>query len=345
MDAGGFVGKIRKYSVLCFLVPLITINLCLFLYKVMGNIEPYANIQWDQKLIKTNYKDFMKAHESLSYLNCPKYEFTTTNYNKVGEVFDEDDDWIFKSKEFSALYIGTIKIESNQNLNTKCIKNKKLPYSIVNTFKILDKFLLSARKNNKVGFASGVKMPYVYGEISISRTARYFPATLIFKPFMVLSALFLFLYWKNNFKLFENLKSKNIIGKFSKTFFYFGLFSSAFLALHALFLGLEYDSKLFSKIRNANIILFVFSEILAQVFLTLNLFKLKKNLESYLNNLILKTKFIFVSIVSIATCLIFAMLIFENLETSTKNILEWNYFSILLIYYILSYLIWKKVRL
>ena len=57
MEAGSFVGKIRKYSVLCFLIPLITINLCLFLYKIMGDIEPYANIQWDQKIIKTNYKE------------------------------------------------------------------------------------------------------------------------------------------------------------------------------------------------------------------------------------------------------------------------------------------------
>jgi len=340
MDTWFVVGKVRKYALLCFLIPLITINLCLIFYSIMGKIEPYANLQWDQKLIKLSNKKFLKSHENMSFLNCPKYEFTTSYF------VEENNQYNIEAPSNERLIASTlIQIVSNPKLNNNCVKNYKLTYLLLNNFKILDKILLSAKKHNKIGFASNVKMPYFYGEVSISRTARYFPATLIFKPFMVLSALFLFLYWKNNFKLFENLKSKNIIGKFSKTFFYFGLFSSAFLALHALFLGLEYDSKLFSKIRSANIILFVFSEILAQVFLTLNLFKLKKNLESYLNNLILKTKFIFVSIVSIATCLVFAMLIFENLETSTKNIIEWNYFSILLIYYILSYLIWKKVRL
>ena len=35
-----------------------------------------------------------------------------------------------------------------------------------------------------------IKNPYFYGEVSISRTARYFPATMIFKPFIILSAFF-----------------------------------------------------------------------------------------------------------------------------------------------------------
>jgi len=344
MEAGSFVGKIRKYSVLCFLIPLITINLCLFLYKIMGDIEPYANIQWDQKIIKTNYKDFSKAHESLSFLNCPKYEFKTTNYDKEGKKLGENDNWIFESKELSLLHIGKIELEYNQNLNIKCIKNKRLTYFIVNNFKFLDKFLLSAKKNNKVGFSSNVKMPYIYGEVSISRTARYFPASIIFKPFIVLSALFLFLYWRNNFKLFENLKSKSVIDNFSKIFFYFGVCSSIFLALHALFLGLEYNSKLFLGIRRIIITSFIFTEIIAQIFLTLNLFKLKENLKVYVNNTIIKIKIIFVSMVFIITFLIFALLALGDPETSTKNILEWNYFSILLIYYMLSWLLWKKAK-
>ena len=345
MNTGVFVGKVRKYSVLCFLIPLITINLCLFLYKVMGDIEPYANIEWDKKLIKTNFKDFSKAHKSLSYLNCPKYEFTTTNYDKKGEKFNEKDYWIFESKEFSSLYIGEIKLESNQNLNTKCIKNKRLLYFIVNNFKVLDKLLLSAKKNNKIGFSSGIKTPYLYGEVSISRTARYFPATLIFKPFIVLSALFLFLYWRNNLKLFKNLKNESIIDRFSKTFFYFGLFSSIFLALHALFLGLDYDSKLFSSIRKIIITSFILTEIFAQIFLTLNLVKLKNNLEGYVNNIIIKIKIVFVCIVFVITCVIFILLALGDPETYIKNILEWNYFSILLIYYMLSWSLWKKVKI
>ena len=86
-----------------------------------------------------------------------------------------------------------MKIASTQKINKYCVKNHKLTYLLLNNFKILNKILLTANKNNKVGF-SDVRMPYLYGEVSISRTARYFPATIIFKPFIILSALFLFLY-------------------------------------------------------------------------------------------------------------------------------------------------------
>ena len=56
--------------------------------------------------------------------------------------------------------------------------------------------------------------PYIDGGVSISRTARYFPTYLIFKPAMFLTAALLFLYWKNNNLLINNLNSSNINHKF-----------------------------------------------------------------------------------------------------------------------------------
>ena len=41
-------------------------------------------------------------------------------------------------------------------------------------------------------------LPYVDGGASISRTARYFPTYLIFKPAMFLTAYFLIKYWIYN---------------------------------------------------------------------------------------------------------------------------------------------------
>ena len=43
--------------------------------------------------------------------------------------------------------------------------------------------------------------PYLDGGVSISRTARYFPTYLIFKPAMFLTAYLLILYWINNRKI------------------------------------------------------------------------------------------------------------------------------------------------
>ena len=45
---------------------------------------------------------------------------------------------------------------------------------------------------------SGFSIPYIDGSLSISRASRTFPQYLVFKPSMVLTAILLFYYWKNN---------------------------------------------------------------------------------------------------------------------------------------------------
>ena len=65
---------------------------------------------------------------------------------------------------------------------------------------------------------SGFTIPYVDGSISISRASRTFPQYLIFKPAMFLTAFFLFLYWKKNNVLLNNLNNNSLVYKF-KVFF------------------------------------------------------------------------------------------------------------------------------
>tara|TARA_B110000116_G_C16699910_1_gene519259 strand:+ start:75 stop:677 length:603 start_codon:yes stop_codon:yes gene_type:complete len=186
-----------------------------------------------------------------------------------------------------------------------------------------------------------VRNPYIYGEVSISRTARYFPATLIFKPLIILTALMLLLYWKNNLNLFNELKNKNIINNFTKSFFYLGLFSSFFLMLHAIFLGIDFDSKIFAKVRRLIIILFIFFELSAQIILTKILFTFKEKLRDYVKSSIITFKVIFVIIVFFLTLISLAILILGDPSNNFKHTLEWNYFSFLLVYYFLSRLLWK----
>ena len=73
---------------------------------------------------------------------------------------------------------------------------------------------------------------------------------------------------------------------------------------------LDIDSKLFSKIRKLIIILFIAFEILAQIFLTKNLFRFKEDLKKYINPLILRIKIFFVTVVFFITCAAFAILAF-----------------------------------
>ena len=240
--------------------------------------------------------------------------------------------------------VKSVTIKRLNHLNKTCIKNLKnhqFLYSLLKKFSWLDTAFTYTRQKNPSGF-SKIRNPYFYGEVSISRTARYFPAILIFKSLIVLSSFLLFLYWKNNLNLFNELKNKNILVKFSKKFFYFGIFSCIFLALHATFLGLDFDSKLFTAMRRLIIILFILFEVFAQIFLTTILFKFKKELKKFINLLILKIKITFVTIAIFATCIAFAILAFGDPSTEFKHILEWNYFAFLLLYYLLSRLLWKK---
>ena len=158
---------------------------------------------------------------------------------------------------------------------------------------------------------------------------------------MILTAFLLLFYWVNILYFFNDTKINDETNKFSKKFFYFGILSCVFLILHVIFLGVSYDSELFQKMRRIIIILFILFELCAQIFLTQSLFKFRNELKSYINPLILKIKIIFVSIAFFITCVSFVILVFYDPSTAFKHVLEWNYFTLLLFYYILSRLLFR----
>tara|TARA_B100000945_G_C19877346_1_gene365538 strand:- start:22 stop:513 length:492 start_codon:yes stop_codon:yes gene_type:complete len=156
-----------------------------------------------------------------------------------------------------------------------------------------------------------------------------------------LSAVFLFIYWLNNLYFFSWFKKNKKAIKFNKKFFYFGLLSCVFLILHSIFLGVSYDSQLFKSFRKIVIISFILFEVLSQVYLTLNILKFSEDLKNYLRINVLKIKVGFIVIIILTTIISLYILAFEDPSSNFKNILEWNYFSVLLIYYFLSNILWK----
>ena len=234
-------------------------------------------------------------------------------------------------------------IEQDERLNLRCIKNHKISYQILSKFNSFEKILIKVKKESVVGFGDFIN-PYLYGEMSISRTARFFPATWIFKPFIIISAFFLFLYWKNNLNLFNKITNNNTSNKFSKKFFYLGLFSSIFLALHAIFLGIKLDFQLFEPLRRLVITLFIFFEAMAQFSLTMNLVKFREKLKSFIEPIILNIKIVFVVTIFLITIFSFIVLAFDLVASNFKHMLEWNYFSVLLVYYMLSRFLWKRPK-
>ena len=94
--------------------------------------------------------------------------------------------------------------------------------------------------------------------------------------------------------------------------------------------------------RKLVLVLFILFEILAQFFLIKRLYLNIDNFNNYISKKILNIKIIFVGFVVISSLVIIAILSFNNLDSKTDYILEWNYFALLLFFYLLSALMWNK---
>ena len=181
-------------------------------------------------------------------------------------------------------------------------------------------------------------IPYFDGTSSISRVARVFPNYLIFKPAMIITGILLIRYWILNKKLIENL---SLIQQDSKKMFYFGISSAIFLIIHSIFLGIKFDIAVYKLFRRIILLLFIFFEITAQFYLIKIFFKNKDIVEKFIYTKILIIKKILVYVLIFSAIMILPFLPFNNLKTF-KHMLEWNYFLGVILFYLLTFLMWRK---
>ena len=184
---------------------------------------------------------------------------------------------------------------------------------------------------------SGFSIPYLDGSLSISRASRTFPQYLIFKPSMIVTAFFLYIYWKNNNLLINKVYLSNINYKF-KTF---GILSAIFLVIHSLLLGVKFDIQLYKLFRRIVLLLFIIFEIIAQGILVFHLYKLKLKLINFINIKILYLKISLVAILSSVAILSIPILITKG-NTHFKHALEWNYFVGVVLFYLFSRFYWGR---
>ena len=184
---------------------------------------------------------------------------------------------------------------------------------------------------------SGFSIPYLDGGLSISRASRTFPQYLIFKPVMFATAILLYIYWKNNNQLINNLNSTNINYKF-KTF---GILSAIFLVIHSILLGVKFDIQIYKLFRRVVLLLFIIFEIIAQGILVYHFYKIKLKLRELINKNILILKIILVTILALIGILSLPILITKG-NTQFKHGLEWNYFVGVIIFYLFSRFFWRR---
>ena len=180
--------------------------------------------------------------------------------------------------------------------------------------------------------------PYVDGGASISRTARVFPTYLIFKPAMFFTSYLLLKYWYYSKAIVNSFDNQN---KNINKFIFFGVGSAILLTLHSIFLGIKFDYSLYKFFRRFVMVSFIIFEITAQAYLVITLYKLKNKINNFINLNFLKMKIILVSILIIVAIISIPIVSLPG-NKHLKHALEWNYFLGVILFYLLTFFMWRK---
>ena len=187
--------------------------------------------------------------------------------------------------------------------------------------------------------------PYIDGGVSISRTARYYPTYLIFKPAMFLTSYLLIKYWIYNREIINFFDEQC---KYKKKILFFGIASAIALTIHSIFLGIKFDNDLYKLFRRVIMFSFIIFEITAQAYLVASFYSFKHKLNDYINKVYLNIKIILVSTLIIVAVISVPIISLPgndffgfNLKF-LKHALEWDYFIGVISFYILTFFLWKK---
>ena len=375
------INRLRIISFFLFLVPFCGLIFSLLFNNVLHEVKYSSKLSRFNitlpKTINCNYENFyctidaliLPAKNNETFTNCGKYIFSH-NFIREGKVVSQDPYYPVNSgllkfgieplekynlgagesemlfdylKIWSELQVPkdlglTMTYLESDVLSIKCIKNSKL-YNLAKVFPAPFYFLESIHEDkNYASGTSGSVNPFIYGEVSISNLVKRYPINYLFKPSLFITSFLMIFYWLTYQKIFWNIiKVKKI-----NTFTIFGVLSGIFLCFHIFFLGSAIDNDIFQKIRKLVLVLFILFEILAQFFLIKRLYLNIDKFNNYISKRVLNIKIIFVGFIIICSVVIIGILSFNNLDSKIDYILEWNFFALLLFFYLLCALMWNK---
>jgi len=340
---------LRLYSLLLFLIPLIALLGSLLLlnhlqtfnsyYYPLGTTEAKTyECTYENKYCENIYQR-IKFHECSKYVIRQGYIFNGILIDQFTPWSESVDEKYLKLIEERKTINYAVSSPNYDQIDYHCIKNS-LFYPIYEKFPPAEKLFFKIKEKTFFGTSQAV-YPFLYGETSISNIVKRYPASYLFKPLLYLSSLLMVVYWINYKRIFSKIEKTNNEKKI-EFFLIFGILSSFFLFLHVLFLGTDIDSSIFQKFRRLNIALFIFFELTAQFFLAKRIFVLKEMLLDYTYKVFIYLKITFVAAILLITTVALSILFFLDPGQTFNNILEWNYFCFLLIFYLLSALMWRK---
>jgi hypothetical protein len=182
-------------------------------------------------------------------------------------------------------------------------------------------------------------IPNIDGCTSISRVGRYEPVKYFFKPLMYLFGVLLIFYWKENYlKLKTFTNDKQIL--FASII---GVISVIFLFLYIFFLG---ESNIYRFFRKIGIYIYIFFTVISQLLLAIQYYKIRNKTKKFLNKKFIKYKLILSTFLILFGLSILPILL-KKIEhfPEIKNIISWNYFFCIQLYYLITFFCWKPISL
>ena len=349
MQIGSSILKLRIIAFFLFLISIIALigSLLFHNYLVSFNhtYEPKYGftknvpgekfkIQCDEK---NNFCNNLIFGRSTKLDKCNKFIVEETIFTEEADILENNENIQYTVTKFKKDIFIEYKIIDK--LNENCISNLRLRFFFYKLAPFIFEKTYKLKKSSKTSLGTSKAVnPIIYGETSISNIVKRYPVKIIFKPLMYLSVILMLAYWYfNNFVLNKLLRRQK-----NNIFYIFGILSAIFLLLHVIFLGWSFENEIFSKGRRYFIVFFILFEVLAQAYLIIDIFKNKSDLNIFLNNVVINLKLLFVFLVCLSTALIVSILAIYDLSNKFDYVLEWNYFLILLLFYLLSSLLWRK---
>ena len=213
-------------------------------------------------------------------------------------------------------------------MNTK-LRVLALICFILPTTTVIISYLISVKLNLVTAC-----IPNIEGCTSISRAGRYVPVKYFFKPMMFLYAIFLFLFWYN---FLEKIKTISVP---EKKLPWFATFSILFLILYIVFLG---EGKIYEFFRRIGIYIYIFFTVITQFLISKKLYLIKQKIKKIYNIKFIKVNyFLTLFLVIFGIILLPILLIKIDNFPEIKNIISWNYFFLIQLYFLFSLFSFKN---
>ena len=196
-------------------------------------------------------------------------------------------------------------------------------------FTVIISYLISIKLN-----LVAICIPNFEGCTSISRVGRYEPVKFFFKPMMYFYALSIFFFW-NIF-----LQEIKIIRIKSKYLIILTFITVIFLCLYITFLG---ESKVYSFFKRIGIYFYILSIVMLQFSSNKMLIKNKNKLSKFFNYKIVKFNYFLSSFLVVSGLILLPILIIKiDAFPQIKNIISWNYFLLIQLFFLLFFFSLKK---